>query len=146
MSYTLQIPTSKQSLVSSLKESISMPFLEGAGGIVSGIILGDYVSGLLITSMNLTGNMALAVKGGVKFGFAGVALWLTSANRGFTRIVGLGIALGSVTSFFVDLLAALPWSKTLGLSYARTARQLPSVHQTTATPFRERPSGTGFSS
>ena len=119
---SLAYPT-RESLTGALKQTVSMPFLEGAGGIVAGIIVGDYAANFFVTTFNTTGAASLAVKGASKIGVSGLLLYLTSASKGSIRILGLGVALGSVSSFLVDLIAASPFAKQLGLSYAQ-ARQV----------------------
>jgi len=113
---------SRESLTTALKSTVKMPMLEGAAGVVGGIVIGDYAGTYFATLLNQVGTGALAVKGVTKFAVAGASLFLTSASRGPLRIAGLGIALGSVASFFIDLLAASPWATQLGLSSVRSAR------------------------
>ncbi len=113
-----------------------MPFLEGAGGIVVGVITGDYVAGLVVTTFSLTSYAALATKGAVKITLSAAVLFLTTANVGVVRTVGLGVALGSVESFLIDLIVASPWAKQLGLSYAsaRGARARATIVNQTNLP------------
>jgi hypothetical protein len=119
MSLVYQVPT-RTDVLSNFKETLSMPTLEGAAGVVGGIVAGDFIANLAVTTLNMKSTTAnLVIKGVAKFFTAGLALALTASMRGAARLIGTGAAIGSVAGWFIDLLAASPWAKSLGLASVR---------------------------
>ncbi len=117
MSYGMTTAT----LERSFKQTVALPTLEGAAGIIAGIVVGDAVGNYFVTMAKVTGNTSLAVKGAFKFIVAGVSLSLSAGiATGMWRVLGTSVALGSIASFFIDLIAASPWAKSFGMSYVST--------------------------
>lgn len=111
------MPTNYGGLTGAFKETLSLPALTGAAGIVGGILVGDVVANFAVSAAKVTTtSLSLLVKGVSKFALAGIAIFLTSRTTGSARILGTTLGLGSVASFFVDLLAASPFAKQLGLA------------------------------
>ncbi len=94
-------------LTGSIRQTVSMPFLEGAAGVVAGFALADYVSSAVISSTKTTSTsgMGLLLKGITKFVLGGLALFTASNLGNAFRVITTGVALGSVSSFLVDVIS-----------------------------------------
>jgi hypothetical protein len=117
MSFSLPSTGYTGSITSAFRQTVSMPAIEGAAGVVAGIVIGDVAGNYLVSALKQTTTTAtLVVKGVAKFVVAGLALFASSRAGAAGRVIGTTAALGSIASWLVDLLAASPFAKTLGLA------------------------------
>jgi len=126
MSLALPSAGYQSSLSSAFRQTISMPAIEGAAGVVAGIVVGDVAGNYLVSALKQTATTAtLVVKGVAKFVVAGLALFVSSRAGTAGRIIGTTAALGSIASWLVDLLAASPFAQSLGLKAVQAFQMSP---------------------